>query len=52
MIKNLISRLTMVLINRKPAEEMFTNKKLGYYQDCYFQLFLAESRWGYRIRIK
>lgn len=52
MIKNLISRLTMVQIGRKSTNEMFSGRHLSYYQDYYFQIFLAESRWGYRVRIK
>lgn len=52
MIKNLISRLTMVRLDRKPATEIFSHRTLHYYQDYYFHIYLAESPWGYRMRIK
>jgi hypothetical protein len=52
MIKNIISRLTMVDLNMAHTYDLMSGKILSYYQDCYFQVFLAESRWGYRIRIK
>lgn len=52
MIKEFISRITMVEINKPPTSGLFDDKRLKYYQDCYFQLFLAESRWSYRMRIK
>ena len=52
MIKELISRLTMVKTDRASTYDLISGRKLSYYQDCYFQIFLAESRWGYRMRIK
>ena len=52
MIKELISRLTMVKTDRESTYDLISGRSLSYYQDCYFQLFLAESRWGCRMRIK
>jgi hypothetical protein len=52
MIKEFISRLTMVKTDRVGTYDLISGRSLSYYQDCYFQLFLAESRWGYRMRIK
>ena len=52
MIKELISRLTMVKTGRASTNDLISGRRLSYYQDCYFQVFLAESRWGFRMRIK
>lgn len=52
MIKELISRLTMVKTDRACTYDLISGRRLSYYQDYYFQIFLAESRWGYRMRIK
>ncbi len=51
MIKNFISRWTMV---RKPGEgfwDSIANKKIYYWQDCYFDTYMAASKWGFRIKI-
>jgi len=52
MIKDIISRLTM----NKTSEEGFwdgvSNDKIYYWQDYYFNIYMATSRWSYRIKIK
>ena len=52
MIRELISRLTMVELDKPSTSGLFNDKRLKYYQDYYFERFLAESRWSYRMRIK
>lgn len=50
MIKNIISRLTMV--RKSQANYDFINSKQVYYwQDCYFDCYMATSRFGSRVKI-
>ena len=51
MIKNLISRWTMVKTTRTPFYDKVDEKMIYYWQDCYFQQFMAASKWGYRIKL-
>ena len=51
MIKNLISRWTMVRTTREGFWDSIENKKLYYWQDCYFDTYMAASPWSYRIKI-
>jgi hypothetical protein len=51
MIKNLISRWTMVKITKKPLYDRIENKVIYYWQDCYFETYMAASRWSYRIKL-
>jgi hypothetical protein len=51
MIKNFISRWTMV---RKPGEgfwDSIARQKIYCWQDCYFDTYMAASKWGFRIKI-
>lgn len=50
MIKNLISRWTMVKLTRTPFYDN-TGDMVYYWQDCYFQQYMASSRWGFRIKL-
>jgi hypothetical protein len=52
MIREIISRLTMIRLDKPETSGLLDNKKLKYYQDYYFQQFLSVSRWGSRMRIK
>lgn len=52
MIKNIISRLTMAKISTKGFWDQVDNKKVYYWQDCYFNCYMANSRFGYRVKIK
>lgn len=52
MIKEFISRITMIETNKSSTSGLFDDRRLKYYEDYYHQLFLAESRWSYRMRIK
>lgn len=51
MIKNLISRFTMVKTTREPFYDPFAGGMVHYWQDCYFETYMAASRWGYRIKL-
>ena len=51
MIKNLISRWTMVKTTRAPFYDKVGGKMIYYWQDCYFETYMAASRWGYRIKL-
>jgi hypothetical protein len=46
MIKNLISRLTMIKTTKEPFFDAISNKFIYYWQDCYFETHMASSRWG------
>lgn len=51
MIKNLISRCTMVKTTRTPFMDKIAGKQIYYWQDCYFEQYMAASRWSYRIKL-
>jgi len=51
MIKNIISRLTMVKLD-KSFWDGISKKPVYYWQDCYFDIYLASNRFGDRIKIK
>jgi hypothetical protein len=51
MIKNLISRWTMVKLTRTPFYDKVAGKMVYYWQDCYFEQYMAASRWSYRIKL-
>jgi limonene-1,2-epoxide hydrolase len=52
MIKELISRLTMAKTNEEGIWDGVSDKKIYYWQDYYFNIYMASSRWGYRVKIK
>lgn len=51
MIKNLISRWTMVKTTREPFWDKVAGEMIYYWQDCYFEQYMAASRWGFRIKL-
>jgi len=51
MIKKIISRVTMVKTGRSFWDN-YGKQQIYYWQDYYFQKFLAPSKWGYRVKIK
>jgi hypothetical protein len=50
MIKNIISRLTMVKSNKKGFYDI-DGDKVHYWTDYYFEEYMAISRWGNRIKL-
>jgi hypothetical protein len=52
MIKNIISRLTMVKTSRNGFwDGGISNERVYYWKDYYFDVYIACSRWGYRIKL-
>ena len=51
MIKNIISRITMLKTNQNGIWDGISNKKVYYWQDYYFDTYLACSKWGTRIKL-
>ena len=51
MIKSIISRLTMVKTSEKGFWDGISNEPVYYWQDYYFDVYMACSRWGCRIKI-
>lgn len=51
MIKNLISRWTMVKLTRTPFYDKVAGKMIYYWQDYYFEQYMAPSAWSYRIKL-
>ena len=51
MIKNIISRWTMVKTPRVGFYDSVKVKMVYYWQDCYFKQYMASSRWGFRIKL-
>lgn len=51
MIKNFISRLTMVKTKKPSFYDKWAGETVYYWQDYYFQEYLAASRWGYRLKL-
>jgi len=51
MIKNLISRFTMVKTTRVGFYDRVAGKNVYYWQDCYFETYMAASKWTYRIKL-
>lgn len=51
MIKNLISRWTMVKITRAPFYDIVSGDMIYYWQDCYFEQYMAASKWSNRIKL-
>lgn len=52
MIKNIISRFTMVKTKEDGFWDGISNKKVYYWQDYYFNIYLACSKFGPRVKIK
>ena len=50
MIKNIISRLTMVKVGNENYDP-YQQINVYYWQDCYFDVYLANNRFGNRIKI-
>jgi hypothetical protein len=50
MIKELISRLTMIKMD-EPCYNVVAEKEVYYWQDYYFDIYIASSRWGIRVKI-
>ena len=51
MIKNIISRLTIVKTPNEGFQDSINRKKVYYWQDCYFDCYMASSRFGNRVKI-
>ena len=51
MIKNLISRLTMVKLGSAFYDKV-QDKPVYYWRDYYFDRYMASSRWGFRIKLE
>ena len=51
MIKNIISRFTMIKTTQLAMYDIVINKNIYYWQDCYFQKYMAASKWGYRLKL-
>lgn len=51
MIKNLISRWTMVKTTREGFYDSVAGKKIHYWKDCYSNQYMAASPWSYRIKL-
>lgn len=49
MIKLLISRITMVKLD-KSFWDPIGQKPIYYWRDCYFQIYIASSKWGLRVK--
>lgn len=52
MIKNIISRITMIKTSQEGFWDGMSSKKVYYWQDYYFNVYVACSRWEFRIKIK
>jgi hypothetical protein len=50
MIKNIISRLTMVKVDNGTFDH-YKQINMYYWQDCYFNVYLASNRFSKRIKI-
>jgi hypothetical protein len=42
----------MVKISQKGSWDFVSNQPVYYWQDYYFAVYLASSKWGFRIKIK
>ena len=51
MIKRLLSRFTMIKGERAFYDRV-AGKHVYYWTDCYFNKYLAISKWGYRVKCK
>ncbi len=51
MIKNIISRLTMIKLSEEGFWDNISDKKVYYWQDYYFDCYVASSRFSVRIKI-
>jgi len=51
MIREFISRWTMVKTPRVGFYDRVAGKMVYYWQDCYFEQYMASSRWGFRIKL-
>lgn len=51
MIKSIISRFTMVKITRAPFYDAIAGENIYYWQDCYFEQYMAASKWSYRVKL-
>lgn len=51
MIRNIISRLTMVRTNEEGFYDPLIKKQVYYWQDCYFDCYMATSRFSHRVKI-
>ena len=52
MIKNIISRITMMKTSKEGFWDGISNEKVYYWQDYYFDVYMACSRWGCRVKLK
>lgn len=41
----------MVKTTREDFYDSVAGQNIYYWQDCYFQTFMAASKWGYRIKL-
>jgi hypothetical protein len=41
----------MVKTTRAPFYGSIAGEMVYYWQDCYFETYMAASRWGYRIKL-
>lgn len=41
----------MVKTTRTPFMDKIAGKQIYYWQDCYFEQYMAASRWSYRIKL-
>jgi hypothetical protein len=51
MIKELISRLTMIKTSKAPMYDSIACENIYYWQDYYFDIYMAHSKWGIRLKI-
>ena len=51
MIKNIISRLTRIKTPTEGFLDGVSNKKVYYWKDYYFDVYMATSRFGNRVKI-
>ena len=50
MIKWIISRVTMVKLGKSFWDKV-AQKPVYYWRDCYFDVYMASSRWGLRVKM-
>jgi hypothetical protein len=50
MIKNIISRFTMVKTGRVGFCDKVSGEMVHHWQDYYFQKYMASSKWGFRVK--
>lgn len=50
MIKWMISRFTMVKLGKSFWDHV-AQQPVYYWRDCYFDVYMASSRWGLRVKM-